>query len=260
MTSTSKERELIETALKDLDAFHKFLKRREWRYRWLIRGKLILDINHAQEGKPQCVEEMAGHSRTNDVPLREVVFLDNLMEVLDMGYSWSCEYVHLPTSGSKCDWCSGGWTAETFLDRHVVRRVYGRVEKQPGFYHPRCWELRERCKERQFFERLLSRAGVCNAPMVELPNRYWGAGEPRPWFDVSLPGGDITIGWRKRVIHIECPAFVGVDKMFPDENVTKGPEHIHAWNEEKAVMYLQAIAPKLAQPRKDELTRRRCAS
>lgn len=76
----------------------------------------------------------------------------------------------------------------------------------------------------------------------EIENSYAPGG--RPWFLITTTIGHFKIGWRSRVLHVEwtltdCKASA-VD-LFPDENVTKGNQLIHAWSLEKAREYIARV-------------------
>lgn len=80
----------------------------------------------------------------------------------------------------------------------------------------------------------------------EIPNEYCNryCCKHLPWFIVTTTRGPITIGWRKRVLQIDwCESDIdsAAEKLFPDEDVTKGIHYIHAWGLEKAAEYIQTI-------------------
>lgn len=67
-----------------------------------------------------------------------------------------------------------------------------------------------------------------------------------PWFLVTTPDGDIKIGYRKRVIHIEwMNNYKPFTETFENESVTKCfqaqevQRFIHAWTLDKAMEYLR---------------------
>lgn len=83
----------------------------------------------------------------------------------------------------------------------------------------------------------------------EIPNEY--CGEPEciynPWFLVATAIGHIKIGWRKRVIVIDWSKTnvkEKANKLFPNEDVTKGEFFIHAWSYEKAKQYIEKLHEK----------------
>lgn len=65
-----------------------------------------------------------------------------------------------------------------------------------------------------------------------------------PWLFVTTNIGHIEIGWRHRVIHIDWSRTKQkktAEEMFPNENVTKSNNFIHAWGYEDAKRYLEVI-------------------
>jgi hypothetical protein len=90
---------------------------------------------------------------------------------------------------------------------------------------------------------LLACFGDVKITHVELPNGY--CSQPccvlKPWLKVATYKGTIVIGWRKRVISIdwtESNIKEKAQELFPDEDVTKSDNSIHAWGYEKAKAYL----------------------
>lgn len=80
----------------------------------------------------------------------------------------------------------------------------------------------------------------------EIPNRYckdWCC-RHLPWFVVTTKVGRFTIGWRKRVIHIDWEDTTGTDtadNLFKDEDTTKGGKYIHAWSISDAKRYVSDV-------------------
>ena len=65
-----------------------------------------------------------------------------------------------------------------------------------------------------------------------------------PWFKVTTSRGVIKIGWRYRVINIDWSEsdIKGLAKeLFPNENVTKEDQYIHAWGYDKAKEYISVL-------------------
>ena len=68
-----------------------------------------------------------------------------------------------------------------------------------------------------------------------------------PWIIVTTSKGRIKLGWRKSVMNLDwSDSDLGIDgeKMFKDENVTKGTRYIHCWSKEKAIEYLKKLNSK----------------
>lgn len=80
----------------------------------------------------------------------------------------------------------------------------------------------------------------------EIPNGYcsdWCC-EHLPWFIITTKVGRIKIGWRKMVISIDwsdIPNSIKSVDLFPDEDVTKFDNIIHAWGIDEARQYVQTI-------------------
>lgn len=77
-----------------------------------------------------------------------------------------------------------------------------------------------------------------------IPNEYYAESNSLPWFKVTTSNGDIKIGLRKRVTHIEWLSnYKPFTENFTDESVTKcfqdGQRFIHAWTSEKVLEYLK---------------------
>lgn len=83
-----------------------------------------------------------------------------------------------------------------------------------------------------------------------IPNGYcnrWCCTQ-KPWYRVTTPRGVVTIGWRKRVIHLEWEPRVSggvkADDLFPAEakaGITTGDFYIHAYGYEKATEHLKVL-------------------
>lgn len=74
---------------------------------------------------------------------------------------------------------------------------------------------------------------------------YWSQ---FPWFIATTRVGHIKIGCRKRVIEISWEGTKGglARDLFPDENVTKEGQMIHAWDLNKARDYVRAVMEDIA--------------
>ena len=81
----------------------------------------------------------------------------------------------------------------------------------------------------------------------EIPNQYYGDSDPYgkmfPWFRITTKVGHFVIGWRKRVIEInwkDTKCKISANSLFPDENVIKIDNTIHAWSLEDAKKYIKS--------------------
>lgn len=98
---------------------------------------------------------------------------------------------------------------------------------------------------------LFTLAGIPMLNMWELPNQYWPIHEnyakiraEKPWWLVKTNHGLIKIGWRKRVISIEWED-TPLRVIVTEDDVTKEPTLVHAWNTEDAVKYLKVLGKHL---------------
>lgn len=113
------------------------------------------------------------------------------------------------------------------------------------------WEMRrlreERSDaERKEFEAIFTLAGIKIEKTWLLQNNYWPNMTryfdiATPWYLFRTPLGLIRIGWRKRVISIHWED-TPIRKEVTADNVTKDDTMVHAWNPEKAIEYLKALA------------------
>lgn len=115
------------------------------------------------------------------------------------------------------------------------------------FFHKRCFEARKARLEREHFTDIFKRAGMGDVPLSEIPNGYCPCERCAPWYVAKTPFGEVTIGWRKRVISIDWSSTGrDLESLFEGEEVTKDAHYIHAWGADKAVDYLQRIAGAFA--------------
>lgn len=91
----------------------------------------------------------------------------------------------------------------------------------------------------------------------EIPNQYCSSWccKHLPWFEVTTVVGVFTIGWRKRVIHIDWSNTHGTgqpSELFQKEKVTMGLasdcRYIHAWSLEDARRYVTTILSSATKP------------
>jgi hypothetical protein len=93
---------------------------------------------------------------------------------------------------------------------------------------------------------LLTLAKIDHDGVHKTPNLYWpdhpnydDMREKYPWWVVHVKGGgNITIGWRKRVICIDW-SMTNRRGLITEDDVTKDDTHVHAWTLDKALEYLR---------------------
>lgn len=93
---------------------------------------------------------------------------------------------------------------------------------------------------------ILVLAGIIPAGMQKIENQYWpnhpnydDVRQKHPWWSVITEDGVLTIGWRKRVIHIDW-VLSNRRGIVTEDDVTKDVVMVHAWSFSKAIEYLRA--------------------
>lgn len=149
----------------------------------------------------------------------------------------------LPKNDDTCAICGVGWTFDNAHDVEVA--AVGDDGRPTRLEHRRCWVLRSHSQTQTHFKAVLDAAGFELYTMVPIENRY-DKRASSPWFVVATPFGEITMGWRKRVISIEWPKTIEVDFEGLDKDTTHDRGMIHAWGYEMAEAHLRKIAPAMA--------------
>lgn len=83
----------------------------------------------------------------------------------------------------------------------------------------------------------------CPIYVKDIPNGY-SKDMMNPWFIIVTHKGPIVIGWRKRVLSIDWSQSdikEGAEELFPNEDVTKYEQLIHAWGYDKAKDYISKL-------------------
>lgn len=85
-----------------------------------------------------------------------------------------------------------------------------------------------------------------NSSYVEIENQYSDSAyfKSKPWFEVATNKGIIKLGWRKRVLSIHWDnKFIPQTgyELFPDEDVTRYDNCIHAWSLADAKKYIDRL-------------------
>jgi len=99
--------------------------------------------------------------------------------------------------------------------------------------------------QRQEVEAILLLAGIRVHGISRIENMYWPSHpnyndmrDEFPWWTVKVREGEITIGWRKKVISIDWTNTTRRGLVTKDD-VTKDTTMVHAWSVSKAVEYLR---------------------
>jgi hypothetical protein len=109
--------------------------------------------------------------------------------------------------------------------------------------HKECLINKQAQEYREVYAKVISEAGFDSYEMKAIKNEYRLDGDAPPWFIVNTPKVSFKIGFRKHVTEIELlTAFnTPLNELFVDENVTKSPTFIHAYNLIDVCNYLRVI-------------------
>jgi len=156
----------------------------------------------------------------------------------------------IPQHTDTCPECGQGWNIDNFFDSvdTVVRNDEDlSLPPKHVYRHKNCHQLFLENKEYAQFVKMFEEAGFKITYMSAIPNQYRNDPQSAPWFMVPTVQGPLfRIGWRSHVIHLKIyDETINFLSLFPDEDVTKGEQFIHAWGEEKCVEYLKRIKAAL---------------
>ncbi len=148
----------------------------------------------------------------------------------------------LPTANSVCQECGEGWTLDNCDD--VFNGFHGDLR----LLHKKCFLLMTERETLAMYRKMFAEAGLGEMNVDSILNEYWGADGP-PWVLMRTPKGDLRVGHRKRVYHLDWENLkvgpeVELDAkvLFPNEDTTKEGRYIHAWTEAKLVEYLLKLS------------------
>jgi len=126
--------------------------------------------------------------------------------------------------------------------RTFIEQLRSKIE----LAHNEEYKQKERQENIEKMKELFHEAGFKLVHANIIPNQY--SSDPcyyvDPWLEVITIKGPIIIGWRKRVINIDwskSDITQKADELFPNEDVTKYDQLIHAWGYEKTVDYLSTL-------------------
>jgi len=171
-------------------------------------------------------------------------------------------FASIPPAGAACPECGESWSLSNCHD--VVAR---RADDDTWTYrHRLCAELTRERDRATWYRDVCRDAGLGEMVLVPVPSDYWKA-DPS-WCRIRTPKGDVVIGWRKRVVNVDWADLIerevaaaktgdysadnksrerirakfDGEKLFPSEEVTKGPAYVHAWTREKLIEYLRKLS------------------
>lgn len=200
-------------------------KRKERMREWVVLGRYRLDTC----GNFMGIIDGAPDDQHYE-PFDQVMTMD---EAVKISPHFTSTFANLPSSDDRCPRCEEGWQ---------LRNCYDLEKVGERLFHKKCAEYERHETVRAKMSSLFDDAGLVAKELKAIPNGY-GSYWNGPWFFVITDIGKIKIGWRKNVIEISWPDWIGVNgaELFGSENVTKGAAYIHAWGYEKATEYLRRL-------------------
>jgi len=149
----------------------------------------------------------------------------------------------------RCVLNKNGWIGKKYADEHFEGEyiIQGGDEANIIIYkyrHKKCKRNSMVENNLEFFKEIFKEAGIEIVKIANIRNQYCDCIECSPWLTVTTKKGDITLGWRKRVINIDFGAMndtVDIPTVFAKEDVTTSSNSIHAWGKDKCVEYLKTF-------------------
>lgn len=176
--------------------------------------------------------------------LKQVTLFNNLIMLDTCGNVWvsrrgegrwtQFSLHHLPHNEDTCPLCGKPFTIHKQDECLYIDGKY---------YHKNCKYLLDLNTSIRELEEVFN--SIYKDWRFELiPSEYYAGSNSLPWFKVTTSDGDIKIGLRKRVTHIEWLSnYKPFAENFTDESVTKcfqdDQRFIHAWTNEKVLEYLK---------------------
>jgi hypothetical protein len=148
----------------------------------------------------------------------------------------------LPPVDEVCLRCLRGWDLRNCHDVHWQQSDDGDAP-----VHKLCQQYYLVDSLTARFTEVLNAAGYRVFTVKSIPNEYCPCDFCGPWFLVNtMEVGNLRMGWRKRVIHIDWESSnvlgaVNGEEIFKDQDTTKDSKLIHAWGYGKATDYLNKL-------------------
>lgn len=163
----------------------------------------------------------------------------------EMQITWDSRAVPRPID--RCLHCDGEITARQLGSLYTGNYDHGK--DRLVVYHHECRLFALDAAHREMFAKCFDQAfrEMLWQELRAIPSGYADTADFGPWYQVSsIMLGDLTFGWRKRVIELDwsrSTVLRGVDgtKVFAGEDVTTGATLVHAWSYEKFVAYLKKL-------------------
>lgn len=221
----------------DLEGFNRLLKDRaelsktRRLNKFYIRGRWVVDTFG------QCCVIR------DPPPVPVPLVVENIWDYLPKGSVLTESFrVSIPDITSLCPVCNLGWSLDTAHDVYLDQASDFSVLK-----HQSCYTRELEQKTLEHFQKAFSEATPSGEYLYKaIPNEYCRCFLCTPWYEVRSPGykGFIKVGWRKRVIVLDWSAN-GALLWATLDDVTKGPNFVHAWGYAKMSEYLKALLPSM---------------
>ncbi len=144
----------------------------------------------------------------------------------------------LPRPGQRCPVCDQDWRFDNCTDAVPVKRG----DNYPRLMHRECHRAYQANDAREWWISIFKEVGFEKITHFQHPNMYCPCERCEPWARVVTEIGEIEIGWRKRVIHMDWKASGRkFPELFKDQDVTQWETGIHAWGRDKAIEYLHRL-------------------
>ena len=151
---------------------------------------------------------------------------------------------------TSCDRCGRAWTLDTV---HNARSIRGHGDSWI-WRHAACEHMRQIQDGMVWINKILSASAFAGATMRLIQNEYWppapGQGYPSaPWCIIETRFGEIRMGPRKRVIHIDWEnarglAHVRGAEIVEGEGTTHGEHMVHCYGGDRASIALTRLFEK----------------
>lgn len=132
-----------------------------------------------------------------------------------------------------------GWSSN-ISDKHsknhlIDRKIYVIQEGDFGYfnintyYHPECLQLKVNSESRMEFIDSVGRSSIRMESYTEIPNKYGSESYNGQWMKIETTYGEITVGWRKRVIQLDYSS-ITTDNVFKHYDTTNENGMVHLNN------------------------------
>ncbi len=180
--------------------------------------------------------------RNSPLRLPQVIEKEELFKALNrtelITLSWEMSGLgDLPRPSQRCPVCDQEWRLDNVRDAVRVGR-----DESARLLHIECHRANQTNEARAYWMSVFQEAGYTELLHLTHPNGYCPCEHCEPWAHMITEIGEIEIGWRKRVIHIDWKK---TGCQFPDlfkgQDVTQWATGIHAWGRDKAIEYLHRL-------------------